>query len=136
MMINLASRKSDLVGICASVLCTIHCLITPFIFMSRPLMDTMLSHTHSCSASAPLAWKLFDIIFLFIGLVAVYFSVKNNANPKIKMLLCLSWMLLAFGVMTAAYFGHWIMYSASFLLVATHFYNLKLGGTRTSKIHT
>ena len=49
----------DSIGIIASTLCTIHCIVTQFIFIARAC-------TATCCSDAPLWWLMIDYLFLII----------------------------------------------------------------------
>ena len=65
--------NSDLIGVLASTLCTIHCLVTPFIFLASTC-------ARDCCNGAPTWWLWIDYGFLIISFFAVYQSTKTKIN--------------------------------------------------------
>ena len=111
--------KSDSIGILASSLCMIHCVATPFIFVAYTC----------CSSESPAWWQAFDIFFLVISLIAVYFSSKDIANKFIISAMWLSWMSLGIILLNDIYLWYEIDHSAIYvpaaMLIILHIYNLK-----------
>lgn len=120
---HIVKRHSDIIGALSSGFCTVHCLITPLIFISKPLIysDTSLAmHSH------PLLWVYLDFFFLVLGFVAVYFSVRHTTLTWIKWALWLSFLVFSLGIIleVAGYqIGTWIMVAGSAGLVLFHLYN-------------
>ena len=117
-------QYADQIGITGATLCLIHCILTSAV----AIFSASLSHTHSHSYSWSM-WTLFDIVLMFISVVAVIFAARMSSVKIIK--LSLWFFLLTFVVAT---FGkslvenHWleyISYLASFGLIATHIVNLR-----------
>lgn len=125
MITRLLSKNSDFVGIVASGLCAIHCAITPLIFMAKPLLQNASADTTFSCADAPMAWKAFDFIFLFIGFYAVWISSKHSSKVAIKSLMWISWIILAAGILLAKFVGHGPMYVGSIGLVSMHIWNIR-----------
>ena len=78
--------KPDAIGSLASTLCLIHCIATPFIFISQAC-------TMSCCADAPIWWQSIDYIFLIISFFAIYRSTKTSTKLEIKIALWLTWFV-------------------------------------------
>ena len=114
--------NSDLIGASASILCTIHCLATPFIFVASAC-------TQSCCANAPTWWIAIDYIFLFISFIAVYRSTKTTSSNWIKPLIWLYWVGLFVLILVehnlSIQISPFYKYIAALSLATTHIYNLK-----------
>ena len=80
-------RKPDAIGSFTSTLCLIHCIVTPFIFISQSLC------TEICCAGAPIWWQSLDYIFVIISFFAIYRSTKTSTNKAIKILLWIVWVV-------------------------------------------
>ena len=85
-LVNLSTR-SDVIGAAASVLCFIHCLATPFLFVAHAGLT--IGHE-----SHPLWWGALDIVFLAISFFAVYWSTRNTSKKWIKYAFWFSWLFL------------------------------------------
>ena len=114
------TKYNDLLGIWASLLCTIHCYLTPFLFVIYPLRDAPSDHGH-------VHWMMFDYVFLGISFFAVYVSAKHTTHSIIRILLWVSWILFGAGILLESMFhigiGSWMKYLGSFSLIICHFYN-------------
>lgn len=118
---KLILQKPDTLGAFASILCMIHCLATPLLFI-----------VHACSASgceaAPIWWKSIDYIFLAISSFAIYYSTQTTSNNFMKPALWISWLALFITILNEHL--NWIplpgvmVYVVSAILVALHLYNL------------
>ena len=118
------SLSFDSIGIIASTLCAIHCIITPFIFIAKAC-------TSICCANAPTWWVMIDYIFLFISFLAIFFISKNLTVEWLKISFWLSWIVLLFTILNHSfdilYLPQNFIYIPSFLIIVLHFYNLKFG---------
>ena len=72
-------KNSDFVGACSSVLCMLHCMLSPILFMSQ-------TQTVNISTEIPFLWQSINYIFLFISMIAVCFSIKNSTKLFVKIL--------------------------------------------------
>lgn len=125
--------NSDLIGVCASTLCTIHCLATPFLFLATAC-------TKTCCSGAPTWWLWIDYAFLLISFFAVYRSTKTTTKSWIKPTLWFAWSaLFAFIFLeqnTELHLSNYYKYSAASLLTIVHIYNLKYCQCKTDKCCT
>jgi len=116
--------KSDVWGALASAICLVHCIATPFIFVSA----ASLGHEHHHSDS-PFWWSFVDIIFLVISLAAVYWSAKSTPKIWMKYTLYICWLLLAGFILNeklgGLYLPEYIIYFPAFGLIILHLYNRK-----------
>ncbi|WP_299017096.1 MerC domain-containing protein [uncultured Polaribacter sp.] len=119
---NLVFKKSDTIGMFSSGLCMVHCLLTPFIFVSQ-------INTNVTEQIKPFWWSNLDYLFLVIGFFAVFQSTKNTTRTLMKILLWLFWSLLFLLVLNEKneifHLPDLIMYAVTITLVILHFYNLK-----------
>ena len=115
-------KNSDYVGACASVLCMLHCMVSPILFMSQ-------TQTVNISTEIPFLWQSVNYIFLFISMIAVYFSIKNSTKLFVKILLAISWFSLSFLIINEGlegfHFPEIFTYIFASLLSFFHLYNLK-----------
>ena len=114
--------KPDAIGSIASTLCIIHCLATPFIFITQAC-------TMSCCADAPLWWQSMDYIFILIAFFAIYRATKTSINQSINKLLWTTWliffMLIINKTTSLIYINPNFTYIIGCLLALLHLYNLK-----------
>lgn len=115
-------KNSDYVGASASVLCMLHCMVSPILFMSQ-------TQTLNISSEIPFLWQSINYIFLFISMIAVYFSIKNSTKLFVKILLAISWLSLSFLIINEGlegfHFPEIFTYISASLLSVFHIYNLK-----------
>jgi len=118
----LLKQKSDTIGAISSILCLIHCVFTPFLFVAQ-------SHSSCCSEDTPIWWKSIDYIFLIISFFAIHKSATETSKKWIKYAFYLCWLALCFiiineriGVLSISYKA---IYIPSLSLVVLHIYNYK-----------
>ena len=115
-------QKPDSIGAIASMLCVVHCVITPFIFIA-----------HSCCAdgcdASPLWWKSIDFIFLTISFFSIYHSTKTTTHSAMKLILWSLWCLLALLIVSEKIdvfnVPETVNYITAITLAFFHIYNLK-----------
>lgn len=113
---------SDVLGVIAGSLCLIHCMATPFLFV-------IIAGFAGLEDSTPLWWISMNYIFLVIGFLAVYRSVKTTSLAFMTPLFWISWIALSFVMINEQF--HWIELSEFFsylmasILIALHLYNRK-----------
>ncbi len=119
------SRRADYVGITGSVLCILHCLLTPMVVMSSALLD------HDAIRVSFLG---LDYLFVGVNIVAVW-SASRHTSPLIKVALWGFLMLFATGLLLEdRHEGFvYVAYAASLGLVITHLANIRY--CRTHHIH-
>ncbi len=121
-ILKIQNSKADAIGIMASSLCLIHCIATPFVFITHACVAT------TCSAT-PAWWKLIDYTFLIVALIAIYFATKHSIKKWVRITLWLSWTLLAAIILNESLhlipIPHWFIYIPSLSIVFLHFYNRK-----------
>ena len=112
--------KADYVGAAASLLCLVHCMATPFLFLVK-------AGAHTCCVDAPLWWQLVDYVFLVVSGFAIYYATKHTSSQWIRFALWGSWFVLAFSLGNE----HWELislpkgfgYIPALAIVGLHFYN-------------
>ncbi len=118
---------ADKLGIVSAVICAVHCLVIPAIFL---LKYTWADSTGAATGKAgwgsglPHWWELLDYIFLIVGFVAVYHAARHAVKKNIKRSLWFFWLCLAIAVVFEQKL-HWMAYIASAGLIFTHFFNIR-----------
>ncbi len=113
---SLTSHKADYVGITGSVLCLIHCLITPILLVTSTLLKDEIVRTSYLSL---------DYVFIVVNIIAVY-SATRHAPTGIRTSL---WGFLAFFAVCiiledVSPVFEYAAYVASLGLVGSHLYNI------------
>ena len=115
-------RKPDSIGAIASMLCVMHCLVTPLIFIA-----------HTCCKdgcdSAPTWWKSIDFMFLTISFISIYQSTITTTSNVMKPILWSLWSLLTFLIinenLNILEIPETLNYITAITLASFHIYNLK-----------
>ena len=119
---NILHKKSDKLGAISSLLCAMHCIATPFLFIAKSCSAT-------CCEETPIWWKTIDVLFLIVSFIAIYYSTKNSTNNLIKIGLWVSFSFLTFIIINEHIniypIGEWFIYIPAFFLVFLHTYNRK-----------
>ena len=114
--------KSDIIGSGASLLCLIHCILTPFLFVAQAELS---GH----GEAHPIWWGLLDVVFLVISYFAVWWSGKNTSKSWIHYALWASWIVLAVIVMNekleVVHLPEAVIYLPAISLIVLHLYNRK-----------
>ncbi len=118
MKTDILSRKADYIGITGSVLCIIHCMITPILLMSTALLQD--EHLR-------FGYLSLDYIFIGVNIVAVYFATRHYAPPVIKKALWSFLCLFAVAIILedVSPVFEYLGYAASAGLVVTHLINIR-----------
>lgn len=123
---ELAKSKSDFVGVAASGLCIIHCVVTPFLFIAQSCA------VKKCCDMAPTWWSYLDYLFITITFFAVFWSAKKTTKPWMRFALYINWLILTLLVLNEKFnifhLSEIWKYTSSFSLIAFHFYNVKYCG--------
>ena len=122
------SLPFDTIGMFAGILCTIHCLATPLLFIAKACSTT-------CCGDAPVWWIMIDYLFLFISFTAIYFISKSLNIKWLKISFWISWIILLITILDNSV-GIFILpqnfiYLPSALIILLHFYNLKFCKCKT-----
>jgi len=114
--------KPDTIGSIASMLCLIHCVATPFIFITQAC-------TMSCCAGAPTWWQSIDYIFIVISFFAILRSTQTSSNKIIKIALWTTWFLFFLSIINKTieifYIHQNYVYAIGIILALLHLYNLQ-----------
>ncbi len=113
--------KPDAIGSLASTLCLIHCVATPFIFITQAC-------TMSCCAEAPIWWQAMDYIFIIISFFAILRSTQTSSNKTIKILLWSTWFIFFVSILNKTIqllsLNINFIYVIGTILALLHVYNL------------
>lgn len=118
MKFDFLDKKADYLGIAGSVLCIVHCLLTPVLIMTSTLMKDTFVRTSVLGL---------DYIFIGVNIIAVYFATRHATSPAIKLALWGFLTLFAGALLlenTSRLFEY-LTYVASVGLVLTHLLNLR-----------
>jgi len=109
--------KADFMGIAGSILCLIHCLITP----ALALGTSLTAHNHLLGGIIDL-----DYFFIFINGLAVYFATREHRLPALRLFLWGAFLLFAVSLILENYYPAFkvLGYLGSGLLIAGHVYNV------------
>lgn len=120
---NIFKSQSDTLGVFASGICLLHCIATPFLFVSAASLD---HHDHH-HADSPFWWSSIDVIFIIISFIAVYRSARLSSKQWVKYALFASWAFLTFVLLNEKFEGihlvEEIIYVPAFSLILLHLYN-------------
>lgn len=115
-------KYSDQFGVTANVLCMLHCLLTPFLFVFQAKTATYFSEI-------TFFWSFLNYFLLAISFIAVYQSAKKTTNNIVKYMLITTWMCLSFLIINEGFelyhLPEALTYAAASTLAFTHIYNLK-----------
>ncbi|WP_128548762.1 MerC domain-containing protein [Larkinella soli] len=118
MKADFLDRKADYIGISGSVLCVIHCLITPFLLVSSSFL---------ADDAVRVGYLSLDYVFIGVNILAVYFATRHFASPAVRVGLWSFLVLFAVAILledfseTFEYLG----YAASFGLMSMHLINIR-----------
>lgn len=116
------NQKADSIGAISSALCLIHCVATPFLFLTQ-------SSLINCCIETPAWWMFIDYVFLVISFIAVYRSTQTTSKNWIKPALWTSWLFL-FAViinekLAMLTISEIFIYLPTISLIILHLYNRK-----------
>jgi hypothetical protein len=127
---KLTIQKPDTIGAIASTLCLIHCIATPFLFITQ-------SCSLSCCESSPGWWSNIDFLFLTISFFSIYHSIKTSTNDFVKRLLWINWLLLLVLIINQKLqlilITETVTHITSITLAVIHIYNLKFCQCKNEK---
>ncbi|GAB3950421.1 hypothetical protein GCM10028805_28420 [Spirosoma harenae] len=118
MKTDILSRKADYIGITGSVLCIIHCLITPILLLTSSVLQ---------NSTLRVGYLSLDYVFIVVNFIAVYFATRHYALPVIKRSLWgfLTLFSVALLLEETAPIFEYIAYMASAGLVVSHLLNIR-----------
>ena len=110
-----AHGKADYIGVAGSVLCLVHCLITPALALGSSLS---ISH-HTAGGGL-------DYLFIVVNGVAVFFATRDHRSFALRLFLWVSFALFSVSLLLEHNIdGFKILgYVGSGLLILGHLYNL------------
>jgi len=113
----LLDQRADYLGITGSVLCIIHCLITPVAVMTSTLLD------HD---TLRFGFLSLDYLFIGVNIVAVWSASRHTSRP-IRLALWSFLTLFALGLLLEdiSPSAEYVAYAASLGLVFTHLANIR-----------
>lgn len=131
--VKLSLQKPDTIGAITGVLCIVHCIVTPIIFVA-----------HSCALngceSAPVWWRNIDYLFLLISFFSIYRSTQTTRNRIMKPILWSNWSLLFILTINEKIrlflLPETIIYITAFTLAIMHIYNLNYCQCKNDKCCT
>ena len=119
---NILLDRSNGVGVMASSICLVHCMITPVLFFAQ-------SCSAICCNTAPLWWQIVDYLFLVISFFAVYHSSKTTTNKFIGTSLWISWIAMFFVIINERIqllqLSEYSLYIPALSLIVLHLINRK-----------
>lgn len=117
MVPSVSRSKADYIGITGSVLCIIHCLITPVAVMT----STLLNHN-----TLRIGFLSLDYLFIGINILAVWSASRHTSWP-IRIALWSFLILFAVGLLLEdiSPSAEYLAYAASLGLVLTHLANIR-----------
>ena len=120
-------KNPDKLGILSSILCLIHCFVTPFIYVSFAALFTQ-------NEFLSFSWKGINLIFIIFSLVAVNRSTKKTTSQIIKPIFWLSWVFLFFVLLNEEVkfieLPELASYISALSLAGVHTYNLNFCGCK------
>ena len=120
-------KNSDNLGIISSSLCFMHCLATPFIYMS-------FASLFNLNEFLSFSWKGINLIFIVFSLIAVNRSTKKTTSKIIKPIFWFSWGFLFFVLFNEEVkfieLPELVSYLSALNLAGVHVYNLKFCGCK------
>ena len=120
--IKILTNNSAVFGAITCWACLAHCISTPLILFSLPLLNTKLSMYYSW-------WSNLDYMFVIISFFMVYFSVKTTRIKRMKLFFWLSWLFLFLVIINEKTelfeFSEYLAYLATTALSLLHLFNIK-----------
>lgn len=114
------TKYPNILGVTASGLCLIHCLMTPLFF-------TIQTSAFGWRKEYLLWWQLMDLVFLFLSCIAIFISASRTSKHWMKYSLWSSWIVLASIILNEKFQMLKIMeaaiYIPSIALIVLHIYN-------------
>jgi len=112
------TSTADRAGIASAVLCTIHCLLIPALFLVKVWWGAANGLT------LPYWWAYLDYLFLIISFMAVRHAAMHTTSPRVKRSLWAFWSILVIAIVFEDML-HWMAYIASAGLITTHIINIR-----------
>ncbi|MEE2800756.1 MAG: MerC domain-containing protein [Bacteroidota bacterium] len=125
MKVNLL--KPDVYGATASIMCIIHCVATPILFIAHAhTHGTVDHHNH---AAAPIWWDYLDFIFLFVSFIAIKQTLQKSSRNWMKYVLWSTYSLLFLLIVNEKIeiiaLAESVTYGVAIVLAGLHLFHLK-----------
>ncbi|MBV6655915.1 MAG: MerC domain-containing protein [Mameliella sp.] len=125
MALTIRRISADMIGVWASSLCTVHCLLTPLLFAAQ--FSVHFRYGIDVHAQTPWYWSAMDWVFLVLAFVAIWATSKEGTAPWVKWGMWMAWSIVALVVLSETlhlhFVGHDMTYVGAFGLIGLHFYN-------------
>ncbi len=110
-----AHGKADYIGVAGSILCLVHCLVTPAL-----ALGSSLSVNHSVLGGS------LDYVFILVNGFAVFFATREHRLPFLRVFLWSAFALFSISLLLENHSAGFKLgsYVASGLLILGHLYNL------------
>lgn len=107
--------KADYIGVAGSILCLVHCLITPAL-----ALGSSLSVNHHTAGSG------LDFVFILVNGLAVYFATREHRSPALRAFLWTAFAIFSVSLLLEHTYESFrvLGYVGSGLLILGHLYNL------------
>ncbi|MBA4300287.1 MerC mercury resistance protein [Algoriphagus alkaliphilus] len=123
-MERISLKNPDLLGVAASLLCLIHCVLTPFLLLSSVLI---VISPHGNEEEISLFWKALEMVFLILSFWSVRQATRQSLHAWIGYGLYIAWSILAITVILELvdvhFLGDYLKYIAVIVLIILHLYN-------------
>lgn len=123
-MERISLKNPDLLGVAASLLCLIHCVLTPILFLSSVLI---VISPHGNEEEIPLFLKALEMVFLILSFWSVRQATRQSLHAWIGYGLYIAWSILAITVILELvdvhFLGDYLKYIAVIVLIILHLYN-------------
>ena len=120
-------KNSDNLGFLSSIVCFIHCLITPFLYIT-------FAGIFNQNEFIIYSWKGINAIFVFVSLIAVNRSTKKTKSKIIKPIFWISWSFLFLILLNEEVnfidLPELLSYISALNLAGLHVYNLNFCGCK------
>lgn len=115
-------KYADHVGIAASGLCLVHCLLMPFITAFWLQNDRCAAGSHCCDEATGFNY---DYLFVLFSAAAVWLASKHCSRPWLKAMMWVCFAVLAGGLLLDPWAkgAHTASLFAAVGLAAAHFLN-------------
>ena len=119
---SLINKIGDKIGICASGLCLIHCLATPFLLLLFPATSIEVFDTH-------IFHEVFALVVVASIIFAVYPHCRKHGHKDIIVLAVVGTVLIVLSVLIETlpeFFHISLTISGSLFMIAAHLKNMKV----------
>jgi len=90
---DFTSFNADILGLCSSILCLLHCLFLPLFLILQPVLFSFVEEWQANEW-----WEYLDFVFLLISCLALVLAIKR-VSKKRKILFFLAYVIFAFGIL-------------------------------------